>query len=334
MPHSIIPEDRRVKYVDSDASEYEWQYESYEDDAVRRVPPLFRQYLTVTSVRLGDRNTLAIPIPSMFLTPLLLPTLFPAVYPPEIEHEPFPRDWKASFPPPQWDRRPAKAPSKQPPVVEFEEFSEVFARMSVKERLRKRWRIKKSNGPQKCAKTKRTSPPPSEPDRSAATIFITTRPPAAPLTAFIRPTTASRRFLVPPLPTVPAPPSRKRVFESLDHTSIRATLVATPLLSTEELGSLKERSSSQRKVAPLPRRVPNVYQRRAPCNNPYGFKYLRVIRAKFTVPILILSLTLHLSHRSAYGCPPIQDPLARSRLPNLLRYRCPQIYPHACAIDG
>jgi hypothetical protein len=34
MPHSIIPEDQRVKYVDSDESEYEWQYESNEDDVV------------------------------------------------------------------------------------------------------------------------------------------------------------------------------------------------------------------------------------------------------------------------------------------------------------
>jgi hypothetical protein len=45
MPHSIIPEDRRVKYVDSDTSEYEWEYESSEDDAVRLVPTPFTQYL-------------------------------------------------------------------------------------------------------------------------------------------------------------------------------------------------------------------------------------------------------------------------------------------------
>ena len=45
MPHSIIPEDQRVPYVDSDASEYEWQYESSEDDAVRAVPPTFTPFV-------------------------------------------------------------------------------------------------------------------------------------------------------------------------------------------------------------------------------------------------------------------------------------------------
>ena len=34
MPHSIIPEEKRQKYVDSDASEYEWQYESSDEDVV------------------------------------------------------------------------------------------------------------------------------------------------------------------------------------------------------------------------------------------------------------------------------------------------------------
>jgi len=56
MPHSIIPEDQRVKYVDSDASEYEWQYESSEDDVVRLVPPLWLQYLTFVSVWLGGKT--------------------------------------------------------------------------------------------------------------------------------------------------------------------------------------------------------------------------------------------------------------------------------------
>ncbi|KIM88655.1 hypothetical protein PILCRDRAFT_813626 [Piloderma croceum F 1598] len=240
MPHSIIPEDQRVKYVDSDTSEYEWQYESSENDASSWVEKHPREPNPV--------DVFDIP------TPLYA---FPAVYPSEIEHEPFPRDWKASFPPPQWDRRPAKAPSKRPPMVEFEEFSEIFSLMSVKERPRKRWRIKKSNDPQKRAKTKRTSSLAPKPDRSAATIFITTKPPAAPLAAFIRPTTVPRCFLVPPLPTVPAPPSRKRIFESLDPTPTPTTLVATPLLRAEELTSPKTKSSSRRKIAPLPRRVPN-----------------------------------------------------------------------------
>jgi hypothetical protein len=56
MPHSIIPEDQRMKYVDSDVSEYEWQYESSEDDAVGAVPPLFLQCLTFISVRLGGKT--------------------------------------------------------------------------------------------------------------------------------------------------------------------------------------------------------------------------------------------------------------------------------------
>jgi hypothetical protein len=57
MPHSIIPEDQRVKYVDSDASEYEWQYESSEDDVVRLVPPFLLQHLTFISVWLGGETS-------------------------------------------------------------------------------------------------------------------------------------------------------------------------------------------------------------------------------------------------------------------------------------
>lgn len=58
MPHSIIPKDQRVKYVDSDSSEYEWQYESSEDDVVRPVaPPLSLSDLYFISVWLGGKTS-------------------------------------------------------------------------------------------------------------------------------------------------------------------------------------------------------------------------------------------------------------------------------------
>ena len=39
MPHSIIPENQRKPRVEDEGSEYEWQYESDEEDVVRTAPP-------------------------------------------------------------------------------------------------------------------------------------------------------------------------------------------------------------------------------------------------------------------------------------------------------
>jgi hypothetical protein len=253
MPHSIIPEDQRVKYMDSDESEYEWQYESSEDDVVRPVPPPSLPYLT--SIQSGwnekyprDPNAvdvLDVPAP---------PNAFPTIYPPEDKDSPFPKGWKRCFPAPQWYRRPAKASTKRPPMMDFEEFIELFSRMSVKEGQRKRRRVRKSQDP---AKRKKTSPPHPKPDRSAATIFITTKPLSAPLAAFVRPKPVSEHFLTPVLPTIPAPSSRKCAFASPYSASTPATLVPTPLPSSKDPLFSKEQSLCRRKIAPLPKRVPN-----------------------------------------------------------------------------
>lgn len=39
MPYSIIPENQRKPYVEDEESEYEWQYESDEEDVVSTTPP-------------------------------------------------------------------------------------------------------------------------------------------------------------------------------------------------------------------------------------------------------------------------------------------------------
>jgi hypothetical protein len=182
------------------------------------------------------------------------PNAFPTIYPPEDKDSPFPKGWKRCFPAPQWYRRPAKGSTKRPPMMDFEEFIELFSRMSVKEGQRKRRRIKKS---QDSAKRKKTSPPQPKLDRSAATIFITTRPLSAPLAAFVRPKTAPKHLPIPELPTIPAPSSRKCAFVCPHPPSTLATLLPTPLPSSKVPPFSKEQSLCRRKIAPLPKRVPN-----------------------------------------------------------------------------
>ena len=39
MPYSIIPENQQKPYIEDEESEYEWQYESDEEDVVSTTPP-------------------------------------------------------------------------------------------------------------------------------------------------------------------------------------------------------------------------------------------------------------------------------------------------------
>ena len=97
-------------------------------------------------------------------------------------------------------------------------------------------------------------PPAPKPDRSAATIFITTRPPCAPLAAMHKPAALPCAAFSKKFHYVSTSPSRKRAFDT-DTSSKPYTLLTRP----SEVALPRPpnwKPSSPRKVAQLPRRVP------------------------------------------------------------------------------
>ncbi|KAF7979424.1 hypothetical protein HWV62_42556 [Athelia sp. TMB] len=240
MPHSIIPEEKRQKYVDSDASEYEWQYESSDED----VAPTkrFRQsgWLERHPREPGADDILDAPRPIH---------AFPGPYPAPQPYQPFPAGWKPSFAAPAWERRASKAPSKRAETIEMSELTALFERMPTKDCVRKYWRKKTPRDPLKPMKPARTSSPAPKPDRSAATAYITVKPPVSTHPALVHPITP-RQFLVPKPARImtpePASPSRKRSYASSDASS-----------SGHDSDVDQERAPrKRRKVAGLPKRVP------------------------------------------------------------------------------
>ena len=161
----------------------------------------------------------------------------------------FPEGWKPSFPPPQWERQAAKPSTKRYTPFDFVALTELFSKLSVAQAQRKRWKVKCSEADQS-----KISPPAPKPDRSAATIFITTRPHSAPLAMMHKPATVPCAVFTEKFRCVPASPSRKQTFNT-DTLSKPYTLLTRP--SEVVLPRPPHRKpSSPRKVAPLPRRVP------------------------------------------------------------------------------
>ncbi|KAF7981105.1 hypothetical protein HWV62_34817 [Athelia sp. TMB] len=232
MPHSIIPEEKRQKYVDPDASEYEWQYESSDED-VSGWPERYPREPDADDILDAPRPKHA----------------FPGPYPAPQPYQPFPAGWKPIFPAPAWERRASKAPSKRAETVEMSELTDLFERMPTKDCVRKYWRKKTPRDPLKPTKPARTSSPAPKPDRSAATVYITVKPPVATHPALVHPITP-RQFLVPKPARImtpePASPSRKRSYASSDASS-----------SGHDSDVDQERAPrKRRKVAGLPKRVP------------------------------------------------------------------------------
>ena len=161
----------------------------------------------------------------------------------------FPEGWKPSFPPPQWERQAAKPSTKRYTPVDFVTLTELFSKLNVAEAQRKRWKVKRSEADQS-----KIFPSAPKPDRSAATIFITTRPPCAPLAAMHKPAALPCTVFAKKFHCVSASPSRKRAFDT-DTSSKPYTLLIRP--SEVALPRPPHRKpSSPRKVAQLPRRVP------------------------------------------------------------------------------
>ena len=161
----------------------------------------------------------------------------------------FPEGWKPSFPPSQWERQPAKPSTKRHAPVDFVALTKLFSKLSVAEAQRKRWKVKRSE-----ADPSKIFPSTPKPDRSAATIFITTRPTCAPLAAMHKPAALPCTVFAKKLRCVSASPSRKRAFDT-DTSYKPYTLLTCP--SEVALPRPPHRkSSSPRKVAQLPRRVP------------------------------------------------------------------------------
>ena len=127
--------------------------------------------------------------------------------------------------------------------------TELFSKLSVAEAQRKRWKVKRSE-----ADPSKIFPSALKPDRSAATISITTRPPCAPLAAMHKPVTLPCTVFTKKFHCVPAPSFRKRTFDA-DTSSKPYTLLTSPSEVALPRPSHRK-SSSPKKVAQLPRRVP------------------------------------------------------------------------------
>ncbi|KZP31121.1 hypothetical protein FIBSPDRAFT_849620, partial [Athelia psychrophila] len=230
MPHSIIPEEKRQKYVDSDASEHEWQYESSDEDVSGWTERHPRNPKSV--------DVLDIPRPAF---------AFPGPYPPLPHCDPFPEGFKTKFVTP-WARRASKAPTKQAPTMEMSELTNLFARMPTSDCPRRFYRKKTPVDPLKPTKPSRTSKPPPKADRSAATAYITVKPHMAPHPALVHPLTP-RQFLLPKPARVAAveQASRKRSYTGSNASS-----------SGQDTDAEEAAPRKRRKVAQLPKRVPTT----------------------------------------------------------------------------
>ena len=161
----------------------------------------------------------------------------------------FPEGWKPSFPPPQWERQVAKPSTKRHTSVDFVALTELFSKLTVAEAQRKRWKVKRSEADQS-----RIFPSASKPDRSAATIFITTRPPCAPLAAMHKPAALPCTVFAKKFHCVSASSLRKRAFDT--DTSSKPYTLLTRSSEVVLPRPPHRKPPSPRKVAQLPRRVP------------------------------------------------------------------------------
>ena len=138
-------------------------------------------------------------------------------------------------------RHPATSVSPRP-FIDLDSLTLDFAKMNVRDGPRKR--LVRVDSRQLTA-SKRTHTCPSHHDRPAATLFIRTRPPPAPLPALIRP-------IIPvPTPHSPItrhPPTRPSSASPMPDMTSAYTLRFSTLASEEPL--------RQRKMSPLPRRTP------------------------------------------------------------------------------
>ncbi|KIJ66275.1 hypothetical protein HYDPIDRAFT_109269 [Hydnomerulius pinastri MD-312] len=162
---------------------------------------------------------------------------FPSAYPPSCSYEPFPiKNGFSHLRVAKWPRRPSFRPPVTSTPADMAGFVEDFAQLNVRD------------GPSSRVPRKGT---PSQLGSAAATSSITVVPSTAPLPAFI-PTVVATSFYRPtPLPVVPARMPRVHVFKSPSPRARPVTLV--PPINGEQQ-STSERT--QRKVAPLPRRMP------------------------------------------------------------------------------
>ena len=246
--HNIIPEDQRKPYIEDDESEYEWQYESDEEGVVSTAPPtLFcSSDDSLLQSEWRERHPRD-PNAEDILDLPAAPHAFPIPYPPYDML--FPEGWKPSFPPPRWERQAAKPSTKRHTPVDFVALTELFSKLSVAEARRKRRKVKRSE-----ADPSKNFLSAQKPDRSAATIFITTRPPCAPLAAMHKPAAFPCTVFFKKFQCVSASPFRKCAFDT-DTSSKPYTLLTRP----SEVALPRPphwKPSSSRKVAQLPRRVP------------------------------------------------------------------------------
>ncbi|KAH7930419.1 hypothetical protein BV22DRAFT_1191249 [Leucogyrophana mollusca] len=171
------------------------------------------------------------------------PHAFPCAYPPVCEYNPFPRkDGANRFEAPQWFRRPSTAPITRPPTMSMTDFIEKFSQLHVRDGT--------SNRSRQNAQTTSTVLH-TEANSFAASLTFAVASPPAPHPAFIPHPALTPASATRPLLAVSAPASRLHVFDTPSPQSRPATLV--PVAETE---TPTRKKAGRRKVAALPRRVP------------------------------------------------------------------------------
>jgi hypothetical protein len=140
-----------------------------------------------------------------------------------------------------WVRHPATS-IKRRPEIDFDEFVADFARMNVREEPRTCVMKRKSDDLRNSSMPKWMQISAPRAGRSAATLFITTRPLPAPLPSLIRSTVSTSRL---PLPPVLTP--------SLHDASRLPTTPPGPDMSQRAASVILPENAIKRRIAPLPR---------------------------------------------------------------------------------
>lgn len=177
------------------------------------------------------------------------PHAFPTPYPPSCSYEPFSAKSRSFSH--HWMRSPSTTIRET--SLDVDALVDLFSQLNVKD----------------CRAG--TTQNFGSPNFSSATLAFTTRPSPAPLPSFIPSESRPPLKRYPPLPAIPAPRRRHHVFDSPPEAQ-PLTLVPSTALNT---GRSDISIMSPRKIAPLPRRIPqsvdNVYRPVSPLSDASTF---------------------------------------------------------------
>lgn len=177
------------------------------------------------------------------------PHAFPTPYPPSCSYEPFSaKSLSFSY---HWMRSPSTTIRET--SLDIDALADLFSQLNIKDC---RAGTTQNFGSRKF---------------SSATSAFTTRPSPAPLPSFISSESRPPLKRYPPLPAIPAPRWRRRVFDSPPEAQPLTLVPSTALNTGRSVISIM----SPRKIAPLPRRIPqsvdSVYRPVSPLSDASTF---------------------------------------------------------------